>query len=165
MARALHALCNGLEDNVLHKLGKLGRWYLFQFISNIEHGNLGKPKSIPLTLSRCFHCLGYLFKSRKCCQYAISELKDSFTRCVFFVYDCDLLYVGLGKCSHGAICSACEAFLCEMSNMNGFHAHSVQLWCVNPICIYRDHIRTVWTISHVKKCSRIQKELYHVNKL
>ena len=75
----------------------------------------------------------------------------------FFVYDCDLLYVGLGKCSHGAICSAWGAFLCVMSNMNGFHAHSVQLWCVNPICIYRDHIRTVWTISHVKNAVAFRK--------
>ena len=64
----------------------------------------------------------------------------------FFDCDCDLftcdfmkwngLYVGLGKCSHGVICSACDAFLCAMSHMNGFHIHSVLLRCAIPICIH-----------------------------
>ena len=64
----------------------------------------------------------------------------------FFVYDGDLftcnfmkwngLYLGLGKCSHSAICYACNAFLCAMSHMNGFHTHSVRLQCAIPICIH-----------------------------
>ena len=28
---------------------------------------------------------------------------------------------------HTAICSACDAYLCVMSHMNGFHTYSVQL--------------------------------------
>ena len=48
------------------------------------------------------------------------------------IFTCDLmkgngLYVGLWKCSHGAICSARDAFLYAMSHMTGFHTNSMRL--------------------------------------
>ena len=49
----------------------------------------------------------------------------------YFVCDCDFFIAwnglcgSLWKCSHGAICSVCDAFMCVMSHMNGFYSHSV----------------------------------------
>ena len=47
----------------------------------------------------------------------------------------------------------CNAFVCVMSHMNGFHTHSVQLWCTIPICIYTDCSHTMWT-----KCLKSQEK-------
>ena len=85
----------------------------------------------------------------------------------FYICDCVLftrdfmkwngLYVGLCKFSHRAICSACYAFLCAMSHMNGFHTDSVRLRCVIPICIHGkshphpSHCMNNFIKSHVKK--------------
>ena len=49
---------------------------------------------------------------------------------VFCLFTCDFmkwngLYVGLWKCSHSAIFSVCDGFLCVMLHMNRFHTHSV----------------------------------------
>ena len=64
----------------------------------------------------------------------------------FLICNCDLftcdfiswngLDVGLWNCSHGMICSACDTFVCVMLHMNGFHAYTVWLWYVIPICIH-----------------------------
>ena len=97
----------------------------------------------------------------------------------FFVCDCDLfrcdfmkwngLYVGLGKCSHGTICSACDAFLCVMLHMNGFHTHSVQLQCAIAIYIHsKSHPHPSYHVnnfikSHVNKSQSQTKKPYHMN--
>ena len=79
------------------------------------------------------------------------------------------LYVGLWKCSHSAICSACDAFLCAMSHMNGFYTHSVRLQCVIAICINsKSHPHPLHHVnnfikSHVKKIAVANKKTHRVN--
>ena len=63
----------------------------------------------------------------------------------------------------------CDAFVCAVSHINGFHTHSVKLWCVIPICINTDCSHTMWTNSFksqekiVKKRRRKRNKSLYVN--
>ena len=60
-----------------------------------------------------------------------------------FFCECDCDKNGLCGCQRLFIWCDCDAFVCAMSHMNGYHTHSVRLRCAISICIYTDHSHTV----------------------
>ena len=85
--------------------------------------------------------------------------QGSFTQCDFLV-NVTAIKMGCVDVNETVLQCDCDAFVCVISHMNGFHTHSVQLLCAIPICFNIDCSHTVWTNSlksqekFFKKCRR-----------
>ena len=124
-------------------------------------------------LMLCLHWVAAKIERNLCFRVRFAQCMSSFKArshgAIFFCEcDCNKKWVVWMSMRLFTWCD-CNAFVCAMSHMNGFHSHSVWLQCVIPICIYTDCSHTMWTNSLklqekiVIKCYRKRNKSHRVN--